>query len=317
MFKEKCIPVKLINIFDEKDVNAIFDKYFDYLKSKSLSNNTIKNYFRDLIEYFDYLKQNNLLPDKSIERNHIRKMLSHLIDKGFSKFSISRKISAIKSYLTFLEKFNYSTNNYSELITIPKRSKSLPKVMTRKEISQLIKQVEMNTKKNLRDDALIELLYSTGLRVSEVANLKIKDINFEKSEINILGKGNKERVVIFNNKSKEKIIRYLKNDKRVISLKTGALFQNKFKEPLSPRSIQRLLKKYLNFSGINSKYSTHTLRHTFATHLLEGGADIKVIQQLLGHSSPETTKIYTHLSSPALKNVYNNSHPRSFSKIKN
>ena len=113
------------------------------------------------------------------------------------------------------------------------------------------------------------------------------------------------------------MIRYLKNDKRFISLKTEALFQNKFKEALTARSIQRILKKYLNFSGINSKYSTHTLRHTFATHLLEGGADIKVIQQLLGHSSPETTKIYTHLSSPALKNVYNNSHPRSFSKIKN
>ncbi len=317
MFKEKYIPIKLIDIFHEKDVNAILDKYFDYLKSKSLSGNTIKNYFRDLIEYFDYLKQNNLLPNKSIERNHIRKMLSFLIDKGFSKLSISRKISAIKSYITFLEKFNYSKNNYSELISIPKKSKSLPKVMTKKEVNQLIKHVEMNTKKNLRDDALIELLYSTGLRVSEIANLKIKDINLEKSEIRILGKGNKERVVIFNNKSKEKIIRYLKNDKRFISIKTEALFQNKFKEALTTRSIQRILKKYLNFSSINSKYSTHTLRHTFATHLLEGGADIKVIQQLMGHSSPETTKIYTHVSSSTLKNVYNNSHPRSFSKIKN
>ena len=157
----------------------------------------------------------------------------------------------------------------------------------------------------------IKIISLIGLRKNP------KLINFEKSEIKILGKGNKQRVVIFNNKSKEKIIKYLKNDKRLISLSTGALFQNKFKQSLSPRSIQRLLKKYLNFSGINSKYSTHTLRHTFATHLLEGGADIKVIQQLLGHSSPETTKIYTHLSSPALKNVYNNSHPRSFSKIKN
>ena len=127
----------------------------------------------------------------------------------------------------------------------------------------------------------------------------------------------KPNMVLAGNKSKEKIIRYLKNDKRYISIKTEALFQNKFKEALSTRSIQRILKKYLNFSGINSKYSTHTLRHTFATHLLEGGADIKVIQQLMGHSSPETTKIYTHVSSSTLKNVYNNSHPRSFSKIKN
>tara|TARA_B100000242_G_scaffold291868_1_gene266033 strand:- start:619 stop:1566 length:948 start_codon:yes stop_codon:yes gene_type:complete len=311
------IPKKLIIIFNDNELNNVLTEYFDYLKSKSLSENTIKNYFRDLIEYFNYLNQNNLSAFKSIKPEHIRKMLSFLIDRGFSKLSISRKISAIKSYLTFLEKFNYSSDNFSELITIPKKTRSLPKVMTEKEINQLIKHVEINTKKNLRDDALIELLYSTGLRVTEVANLKIGDINFEKSEIKILGKGNKQRVVIFNNKSKEKIIKYLKNDKRLISLKTEALFQNKFKQSLSPRSIQRLLKKYLNFSGINSKYSTHTLRHTFATHLLEGGADIKVIQQLLGHSSPETTKIYTHLSSPALKNVYNNSHPRSFSKIKN
>ena len=311
------IPKKLLVIFNDNELNNVLSEYFDYLKSKSLSENTIKNYFRDLIDYFNYLNQNNLSAFKSIKPEHIRKMLSFLIDKGFSKLSISRKISAIKSYITFLEKFNYSSDNYSELITIPKKTRILPKVMTEKEINQLIKHVEINTKKNLRDDALIELLYSTGLRVSEVANLKIGDINFEKSEIKILGKGNKQRVVIFNNKSKEKIIKYLKNDKRLISLNTGALFQNKYKQSLSPRSIQRLLKKYLNFSGINSKYSTHTLRHTFATHLLEGGADIKVIQQLLGHSSPETTKIYTHLSSPALKNVYNNSHPRSFSKIKN
>ena len=311
------IPKKLLIIFNDGELNKILSKYFDYLESKSLSDNTLKNYFRDLIDYFIYLKLNDLSPTKSIEPKHIRKMLSFLIDKGFSKVSISRKISAIKSYITFLEKFNYSKNNYSELISIPKKSKSLPKVMTKKEVSQLIKHVEMNTKKNLRDDALIELLYSTGLRVSEVVNLKLKDINLEKSEIKILGKGNKERIVIFNNKSKEKIIRYLKNDKRFISIKTEALFQNKFKEALSTRSIQRILKKYLNFSGINSKYSTHTLRHTFATHLLEGGADIKVIQQLMGHSSPETTKIYTHVSSSTLKNVYNNSHPRSFSKIKN
>ena len=311
------IPKKLLIIFNDNELNNVLTEYFDYLKSKSLSENTIKNYFRDLIEYFNYLNQNNLSAFKSIKPEHIRKMLSFLIDRGFSKLSISRKISAIKSYITFLEKFNYSSDNFSELITIPKKTRSLPKVMTEKEINQLIKHVEINTKKNLRDDALIELLYSTGLRVSEIANLKIGDINFEKSEIKILGKGNKQRVVIFNNKSKEKIIKYMKNDKRLISLKTEALFQNKFKQSLSPRSIQRLLKKYLNFSGINSKYSTHTLRHTFATHLLEGGADIKVIQQLLGHSSPETTKIYTHLSSPALKNVYNNSHPRSFSKIKN
>ena len=140
------IPKKLLIIFNDGELNKILSKYFDYLESKSLSGNTVKNYFRDLIDYFIYLKLNDLSPTKSIEPKYIRKMLSFLIDKGFSKVSISRKISAIKSYITFLEKFNYSKNNYSELISIPKKSKSLPKVMTKKEVSQLIKHVEMNAK---------------------------------------------------------------------------------------------------------------------------------------------------------------------------
>ena len=315
--KKNVIPLKLENIFIDKKMKHILNQYLGYLNSKSLSDNTIKNYFRDLIEYFEYLKQNNLSPIKSIEPNHVRKMLSYIIEKNFKRASISRKISAIKSYITFLEKFNFIKDNYSELISVPKKSKILPKVMTKGEINQLIKHVENNSKKNLRDNALIELIYSTGLRVSETSAITMGQINFDRYEINVLGKGNKERIVIFNKKSKEKLINYLKNDNRIISKRSSYLFQNRFHGQLSPRSIQRILKKYLNFSGINSKYSTHTLRHSFATHLLEGGADIKVIQQLLGHSSPETTKIYTHVSSSTLKNIYNNAHPRSFSKIKN
>ena len=244
-------------------------------------------------------------------------MLSYIIEKNFKSNSVSRKITAIKSYIAFLEKFGFIKDNYSELISIPKKSKTLPNIMTKKEINQLIEQVENSSQKNLRDDALIELIYSTGLRVSEVSAITMGQINFDRSEINVLGKGNKERIVVFNKKSKEKLTNYLKKDKRFISTNSTYLFQNRFQGQLSPRSIQRILKKYLNFSGINSKYSTHTLRHSFATHLLEGGADIKVIQQLLGHSSAETTKIYTHISSNTLKNIYNNAHPRSFSKVKN
>ena len=315
--KKNLIPLKILNIFNDKKIKIILEQYLNYLNSKSLSENTIKNYFRDLIEYFEYLKLNNLSPIKSIEPNHIRKMLSHIIEKNFKSASISRKITAIKSYITFLEKFNFIKDNYSELISIPKKSKTLPKVMSKKEINQLIEHVENSSKKNLRDNALIELIYSTGLRVSEVSSIKMGQINFDRSEINILGKGNKERVVVFNKKSKEKLIDYLKKDRKLITNNSNYLFQNRFQGQLSTRSIQRILKKYLNFSGINSKYSTHTLRHSFATHLLEGGADIKVIQQLLGHSSAETTKIYTHISSNTLKNIYNNAHPRSFSKVKN
>ena len=183
---------------------------------------------------------------------------------------------------------------------------------------------EQNILSMLMDGSVISAEQMTRIKntSSEIGKTKLEsafELNMvdEDKILKVVGKGNKERIVIFNKKSKEKLINYLKNDNRIISKRSSYLFQNRFHGQLSPRSIQRILKKYLNFSGINSKYSTHTLRHSFATHLLEGGADIKVIQQLLGHSSAETTKIYTHVSSNTLKNIYNNAHPRSFSKIKN
>ena len=134
--KKNVIPLKLESVFIDKKMKHILNQYLGYLNSKSLSDNTIKNYFRDLIEYFEYLKQNNLSPIKSIEPNHVRKMLSYIIEKNFKRTSISRKITAIKSYITFLEKFNFIKNNYSELISIPKKLKTLPKLMTKKEVNQ-------------------------------------------------------------------------------------------------------------------------------------------------------------------------------------
>ena len=313
----KEIPLKLENIFKDKKINSIAKEYVDYLYSKSLSKNTIRNYLYDLIEYFSYCKNNNLMPTKSLRQKDLRPLLSYIIGTGIKQSSVIRKISSIKSFCAFLERFNYSKENHSSLLSMPKKGKKLPKILSESEVNSLIKTIERFPKKNLRDEALIEMIYSTGMRVGEVSKIKIGDINFDKSEVRVLGKGNKERIVILSEKSKQKIRNYILNSRRNIILNSSPLFQNKHGGSLSPRSIQRALKKYLLVSGLDSKLSTHSLRHSFATHLLDGGADIKVIQQLLGHSSPETTKIYTQVSTKSMKEIYNKAHPRSFSKLKN
>ena len=263
----------------------------EYLNSKSLSKNTIRNYLYDLIDYFSYCKNNNLSPAKSVKQKDLRPLLSHIINTGIKQSSVIRKISSVKSFCVFLERFNYSKENHSSLLSMPKKGKKLPKIFSENEINTLIKTIERHPKKNLRDEALIEIIYSTGMRVGEVSKIKIGDIDFNKSEVKVLGKGNKERIVILSNKAKQKIRNYLLGSKRNIVINSNPLFQNKDGGSLTPRSIQRIIKKYLLISGLDSKLSTHSLRHSFATHLLDGGADIKVIQQLLGNSSPETTKI--------------------------
>ena len=307
----KEIPLKLENIFKDKKINSIAKEYVDYLYSKSLSKNTIRNYLYDLIEYFSYCKNNNLMPTKSLRQKDLRPLLSYIIGTGIKQSSVIRKISSIKSFCAFLERFNYSKENHSSLLSMPKKGKKLPKILSESEVNSLIKTIERFPKKKLRDEALIEMIYSTGMRVGEVSKIKIGDINFDKSEVRVLGKGNKERIVILSEKSKQKIRNYLLNSRKNIMLNTSPLFQNKDGGSLSPRSIQRTLKKYLLVSGLDSKLSTHSLRHSFATHLLKGGAPLRHVQELLGHSDISTTQIYTHLSNDHLKREYNKAHPRS------
>ena len=308
------IPEKLLSIFRDKKILEVLNKYTEYLQSKSLSENTVRNYLYDLTEYFEYCKQINLSPLKSLDQDKLRPMLSYILNKGIKQSSVVRKVSAIKSFSSYLERFGYIEKNYTDLLSIPKKTKSLPKVMGGTEIENLIKTINRYPKDTTRDEALIELIYSTGLRVSEVTGLTIGNIDFERSEIRIIGKGNKERVVIIGRKAEEKIRKYLAKSRKGILINSNPVFLNKLGTALSPRSVQRLIKKYLVMSGMDSNYSTHTIRHSFATHMMDGGADLKVIQQLLGHSSPETTKVYTHVSSRSMKEIYEKAHPRSFSK---
>ena len=281
------------------------------MESKSLSENTIRNYFYDLIEYFIFCKSNKISPLSSLKPTYQRSMISLIISKGIKRSSVIRKVSAIRSFDNFLERFKYSKNNFSDLLSVTKKEKLLPNVMTQGEVISLIGSVRKSPKYVIRDEALIELIYSTGLRVSEASKLTIGDINFSNSEIKILGKGNKERIVILGKYANGILKKYLSDSRKILSLNSSPVFLNKFGKRLTPRSIQRIIKKYIQLSGLDSNFSTHSLRHSFATHMLDGGADLKVIQQLLGHSSPETTKIYTHVSSASMREVYEKAHPRA------
>jgi integrase/recombinase XerC len=308
---KKNIPNKLISIFNDKKISSVIRKYFEYLESKSLSENTIRNYLYDLIEYFIFCKSNKISPLSSLKPTYQRPMISFIISKGIKRSSVVRKISAIRSFDNFLERFKYSKNNYSALLSVTRKEKLLPNVMTTGEINSLITTVRNSPKYILRDEALIELIYSSGLRVSEASKLTIRDINFDESEIKIIGKGNKERIVILGKYSTTILKKYLADSRKILSLSSSPVFLNKYGKSITPRSIQRIIKKYIQLSGLDSNFSTHSLRHSFATHMLDGGADLKVIQQLLGHSSPETTKIYTHVSSASMKEVYEKAHPRA------
>jgi site-specific recombinase XerD len=307
----KNIPNKLISIFNDKKISSAIRKYYEYLESKSLSENTIRNYLYDLVEYFKFCKSNEISPLSSLKPTFQRSMISFIISKGIKRSSVVRIVSAIRSFDNFLERFKYSKNNYSDLLSVNKKEKLLPKVMTIGDINSLISSVRNNPKYILRDEALIELIYSSGLRVSEISKLTIGDINFNKSEIKIIGKGNKERIVILGKFASNILNKYLSDSGRILVANSSPVFLNKFGKGITSRSIQRIIKKYIQISGLDSNFSTHSIRHSFATHMLDGGADLKVIQQLLGHSSPETTKIYTHVSSASMKEIYNKAHPRS------
>jgi site-specific recombinase XerD len=227
-----------------------------------------------------------------------------------SRKSISRKLSSLKTFFTYLEDNNEISHNPAEMVKPPKQNQKLPRIENSKDISKMMEENFISTKMKLRNSTIIEVLYGSGMRVSELRNLLLENINLKSGEIKVTGKGNKERIVLIGEKAINSIKKYLDFERKPIS-NTNYLFLNKFGNPLSTRSIQRIVKKYSQMAGLHEDFHAHTLRHSFATHMLDGGADIKVVQELLGHSSPTTTQIYTHVSKEKMKEIYNSSHPRS------
>ena len=275
-------------------------------KRSFLSQYSLRNQSQDIDIMQSFFKE-NINSDLNIDL--IRKFISELrINR--TQGSIRRIISNLKIYFEFLLEENIISNNLFSEISSPKIEKKLPSIASVDEIDKMIEMIDTDTKLGKRDKAIIELIYSAGLRVSEVNNLNIDDIDTQINQAIIFGKGSKYRAVIFSNFTSKVLKKYL--DIRDESNKNEkGFFLNNVGKRLSIRSIQHLVKKYINLAGLNPKYHTHTLRHSFATHLLDGGADLRVVQELLGHTSPKTTEIYTHISVEKSRDVYTKAHPKA------
>lgn len=310
-----------MNNINSNYFNNYIIEYEMYIKTElGLGENTTENYLRDIKAYADYLTKNrNVMDPNDIEVNDVRGFLATLKRKNNSSASISRKLSSIKSFHSFLVKFRYAQTNVAKLITNPKKEKKLPVVLSIEEVDALLNTFTEENPLEIRNKTMIELTYSCGLRVSELVNLKLSSVHMQMGIIDIFGKGSKERIVPIGEKAKEMIKKYLELSRpKLTSTKLNDfLFLNSKGEQLTRQMFFIILKEKAKAAGITKQISPHKLRHSFATHLLERGLDLRLIQELLGHEDISTTEIYTHLSNAKIREVYESSHPHAKNSVTN
>ena len=274
------------------------NEFLNYLKDeRNYSDKTILNYKMDLENFYNYI---NKKKTKKIDFDFLQEYIENLSQKKYSTKSIQSHISSLKSYFKFLYNKNYINVNPAELLCLPKNEIKLPNYLT---IIDLEKIYELDL--SLRDKLIVELLYSTGIRLSELVNIKISDINFYDKTIKVLGKGNKERYVLLGSVCSKLLKEYINNENRVY------LLLNKNGNKLSERGVEYIIEKIFKSVNVHAKLTPHTLRHTFATHMLDNGCDLVTVQKLLGHSDLSTTSIYTHISNEHLRTTYLQTHPRA------
>ncbi|MCM8800943.1 MAG: tyrosine recombinase XerC [Candidatus Omnitrophica bacterium] len=281
------------------------DKFIRYLEiEKNYSVHTLLNYRLDLEELAEFLGDSDLT---KIDYLALRRYLAYLKGKGLNNRTIARRLSSLRSFFKFLTREGYIKINPSLSLLTPKQEKHLPLFLTEEEMNRLIESVLPEDKHGLRDRAILETFYSTGIRISELTALNKEDVDFLGGVIKVMGKGKKERLVPIGEIALTAIRRYLeKKDED-----SQALFLNKFGKRMTARGIRNVVKKYIKLIGLKQKVSAHTIRHSFATHLLNRGADLRSVQELLGHVNLSTTQIYTHLTTEHLKNIYDKTHPRA------
>lgn len=297
-------------------MDKIIIKFIEYLEyEKGYSKKTLISYENDLQLFRQFLKEEKIKKLEEINYNTIRKYLSLLHEKKYTSTSISRKISTLRTFYKYLLKEKRIDKNPMTLISNPKKEKKLPNYLKYNELEKLLNSIDISKKEEIRNKLIIELLYSTGIRVSELINIKMKDIDIKENQITILGKGNKERIVLFGKEAKKTLKLYISNFQEEFkgNIKEHYLLTINNKQ-LTSNKVRLIVKEVLRKSCLNINISPHTIRHTFATHLLDNGADLKTVQELLGHENLKTTAIYTHISNEKLKQVYINAHPRSTRK---
>jgi integrase/recombinase XerC len=292
-------------------------QFLQYLRvERGASPHTLKGYREDLHALAEYLAdgEGQTPAPGTISTSELRGFLSALHDAGYAKSSISRRLASVRSFLRFGQREGWAKSNPAKALRNPRKSQKLPHFLTTDEVGKLLDAPKGNTPAALRDRAILETLYSAGLRVSELIGLADGDLDFPAGIVRIRGKGKRERLAPIGSYASRALKSWLDVRKLSPREKTGReapVFTNKFGTRLTTRSVARMLEKYLQETGLDQRTSPHTLRHSFATHLLDRGADIRSVQELLGHKSLVTTQIYTHVSTASLKAAYEKAHPRA------
>jgi len=298
-------------------MQEVFNKYITYLEvERNASPYTVRNYTSDLLGFFQFLKEKGIDSLREVDKNVLRDYLRHLMEQGLVKASIARKLSAIRSFYRYLIREEIISTSPVATTSSPKLDKRLPSFLTTDEMTRLLEAPDVSTPQGQRDRALLELLYASGLRVSELANLNLEQVNLNSREIRVWGKGSKERMVLMGEPAARSLTAYLNQGRLELlgNKRSSALFLNRYGERLTERSVQIEIQEIAEKAGIGKRVHPHMLRHTFATHLLDGGADLRVVQELLGHASLSSTQIYTHVSKSQAKKVYLSAHPMAQEK---
>jgi len=296
-------------------MEPLIQEFSDYLRiEKRNSPHTISAYRSDLIRFSSELSGKKL---DSVTTANIRSFLISLKGQGMSASSVARSLSSIKSFFKYLCQDKQLKNNPAIILETPKHWRKLPDVLTHEDVDKLLKGPDLNSKLGLRDKAMLEILYASGLRVSELVSLKVSQLNLEVGYLRTLGKGSKERIVPIGTLAKRAMENYILNSRRIFissrkdSQKADELFLTRRGLGMTRQGFWKILKGYVSKVNIKASVSPHTLRHAFATHLLERGADLRSVQQMLGHSDISTTQIYTHILGKRMLEIYQQFHPRS------
>ncbi len=294
--------------------SGVVAKYADHLRAmRQMSPYTVRNYLSDLVPFFTYLDKRGVRELDSPGRRLLRGYLAWLIEIGYERPSVSRKLTALRQFYRYLKETSVAKSDQVENVSAPRLDRRLPGTASLEQVELLLSEPDTKSAAGMRDKALLEALYASGLRVSEAHGADLGDLNLAAREIRVIGKGSKQRVALLGAPSARWLKHYLEHGRPTMSKRRSdaALFLNKYGGRLSVRGIQMMVKKYALQAGLDPDFHTHTLRHSFATHLLDGGADLRVVQELLGHASPATTQIYTHVSAESARRVYLAAHPRA------
>lgn len=295
-------------------MEQMVDTYLLHLKvERGLAKNTLDSYRRDLRKFVGYLRRNDIHTLDEVDRRLIMSFMEDLHNQHRAAATISRNLAAIRSFYSFLVQENLVKANPSTELDAPKIPKRLPNVMTVSQVAALMEQPNSRTAAGMRDKAMLELLYATGLRVSELVDLNLTDVNLGMGYLRCLGKGSKERIVPMGKSAIEAVDTYLQKGrgKLIRNPEEQAVFVNIHGGRLTRQGFWKILKKYVRQAGFQGDITPHTLRHSFATHLLENGADLRAVQEMLGHSDISTTQIYTQVTATHLRDVYQQAHPRA------